>query len=130
MRAAAASGRHGVLLTGDVAFLHDVGGLLAARRHALSATIVVLDDDGGAIFSYLPIAAHGEVVHFEALFRTPHGVDLADAAPLAGAHYERVSCADGFRGGLAASFERGGLTILAVAPTSAYRPGARFVNTT
>jgi 2-succinyl-5-enolpyruvyl-6-hydroxy-3-cyclohexene-1-carboxylate synthase len=113
--AAAASGRHGVLLTGDLAFLHDVGGLLAARRHGLSATIVVLDDDGGAIFSYLPIAAHGEAVHFEALFRTPHGVDLSAAAALAGAHYRRVSAPESFRSALAESFVRGGLSIVAVA---------------
>lgn len=112
--AAAASGRHGVLLTGDLSFLHDVGGLLAARRHALSATIVVLDDDGGGIFSHLPIAAHGEAVRFEALFRTPHGVDLRAAAELAGAHYARVDGVDALRSSLATSFQRGGLTIVAV----------------
>jgi 2-succinyl-5-enolpyruvyl-6-hydroxy-3-cyclohexene-1-carboxylate synthase len=112
--AAAASGQHGVLLTGDLAFLHDVGGLLAARRHGLAATIVVLDDDGGGIFSYLPIAAHAEAVRFESLFRTPHGVDLRAAAELAGAHCVRVDGIDSFRSALAASFQRGGLTIVVV----------------
>jgi len=112
--AAAASGRHGVLLTGDLSFLHDVGGLLVARRHELSATVVVLDDDGGGIFSYLPIAAHGDAVHFESLFRTPHGVDLRAAADLAGANYVRVDRTDEFRSALATSFERRGLTIVAV----------------
>jgi 2-succinyl-5-enolpyruvyl-6-hydroxy-3-cyclohexene-1-carboxylate synthase len=115
--AAAASGRHGVLLTGDVAFLHDVGGLLAARRYELPITIVVLDDDGGGIFSYLPIAAHGDAAHFEALFRTPHGVDLATAAGLGSAHFARLDAADGvdaFRSALAESFHRGGLSVLAV----------------
>jgi len=113
--ACAASGQHGVLLTGDVALLHDVGGLVAARSEALSLTVVVLDDDGGAIFSYLPIAAHGEQVGFDRLFRTAHGVDLRAAADLAAGYYDRVDDVDGFRTALSRSFERGGLTILAVA---------------
>ena len=74
----------------------------------------VLDDDGGGIFSYLPIAAHGDAVHFESLFRTPHGVDLRAAADLAGANYVRVDRTDEFRSALATSFERRGLTIVAV----------------
>jgi 2-succinyl-5-enolpyruvyl-6-hydroxy-3-cyclohexene-1-carboxylate synthase len=65
-----------VLLTGDLALLHDCGALLAARRHALSLTIVVLDNDGGGIFSLLPIADAGDAVGFETYFRTPHGIDL------------------------------------------------------
>jgi 2-succinyl-5-enolpyruvyl-6-hydroxy-3-cyclohexene-1-carboxylate synthase len=102
------------LLTGDLAFLHDVGGLLAARRHSLRATLVVLDDDGGGIFSFLPIAAHGEGVDFEALFRTPHGVDLAHAAALAGARYHRVGSWPEYRDALAAGFSHDGLSIVHV----------------
>ncbi|MBW2421593.1 MAG: 2-succinyl-5-enolpyruvyl-6-hydroxy-3-cyclohexene-1-carboxylic-acid synthase, partial [Deltaproteobacteria bacterium] len=77
--AAAAGVGPAVLLTGDLALLHDLGGLLAARRHGLRGTIVVLNNDGGGIFSFLPIAQHGESVHFEELFTTPHGVDLRPA---------------------------------------------------
>jgi 2-succinyl-5-enolpyruvyl-6-hydroxy-3-cyclohexene-1-carboxylate synthase len=65
-----------VLLTGDLALLHDCGALLAARRHALTLTIAVLDNDGGGIFSLLPIASFGDAVGFETHFRTPHGIDL------------------------------------------------------
>ncbi|HLL84075.1 MAG TPA: 2-succinyl-5-enolpyruvyl-6-hydroxy-3-cyclohexene-1-carboxylic-acid synthase, partial [Longimicrobium sp.] len=53
---AAASGRPTVLLTGDLAFLHDVGGLLVARRSGVPLTVVVVNNDGGGIFSFLPIA--------------------------------------------------------------------------
>jgi len=78
------------LLTGDLAFLHDVGGLLAAKRYGLSLVCVVVNDDGGGIFSYLPIAEFGEAVHFEERFTAPHGVDLARVTALAEGVHMRV----------------------------------------
>jgi len=77
-----------VLVIGDLAFYHDMNGLLAARLHGLDATIVVLNNDGGGIFSFLPQAASTE--HFEQLFGTPHGLDFAPAAALYGATYQRA----------------------------------------
>jgi 2-succinyl-5-enolpyruvyl-6-hydroxy-3-cyclohexene-1-carboxylate synthase len=79
------------LLTGDLAFLHDVGGLLAAKRHGLSMLCVVVNDDGGGIFSYLPVADSSDPTHFEDLFTTPHGTDLAHATALAGGRHVRVA---------------------------------------
>jgi len=73
---AAASGAPTVLWTGDLGLLHDASGLLTASRAGHPLAIVVLDDDGGGIFSHLPVAALGEAVGFERLFRTPHGRDL------------------------------------------------------
>ena len=69
-----------LLLTGDLAVLHDAGGLLAARDHASSLVVLVIQNDGGGIFSFLPIAQQGENVDFEKLFRTPHGLDLSGLA--------------------------------------------------
>ena len=69
-----------MLFTGDLAFLHDLSGLLITRRVNLRLTIVVLDDDGGGIFSMLPIANQGEAVAFRELFHTPHGLDLERVA--------------------------------------------------
>ncbi|MEE3332085.1 MAG: 2-succinyl-5-enolpyruvyl-6-hydroxy-3-cyclohexene-1-carboxylic-acid synthase [Myxococcota bacterium] len=115
--AAVASGRRVCLLTGDLAFLHDVGGLLAARSLPLRATILVVNDDGGGIFSYLPVAAHGEAVEFERLFRTPTGVDLSHAAALVGARWFRVDPAEGapaLRSALRESFACDGLSIVEV----------------
>ena len=71
-----------VLLIGDVALAHDIGGLLAARRLGLSLTIVLLDNDGGGIFEFLPVA--GERDAFEEHVATPHGLDFAHAAALSG----------------------------------------------
>jgi 2-succinyl-5-enolpyruvyl-6-hydroxy-3-cyclohexene-1-carboxylate synthase len=78
---ALASATPTALLVGDIAFLHDQNGLLglAARRPDL--TIVVVDNDGGGIFSFLPQATEVPEDRFETLFGTPHGVDpLAVAA--------------------------------------------------
>ncbi len=74
----------------------DISGELAAR-HGLRATIVVLDNDGGGIFSFLPIAAHGAAVGFEEHFRTPHGLDLAAVASAYGARAARVGSWEHFR---------------------------------
>lgn len=83
--AAIASGRPTTLLLGDVSFLHDLDGLLAAREAPL--TIVVLHNDGGRLFEQLPIAAHaGQLRHFT----TPHGLDLRPAAELARLSYAEV----------------------------------------
>ena len=76
-----------VLLIGDVALAHDIGGLLAARRLDLALTIVLLNNDGGGIFHFLPVA--GEADAFEEHVATPHGLDFAHAAALYGCRYER-----------------------------------------
>ncbi len=107
--AAAADVGPTVLLTGDLALVHDLGGLLAGREGrspGLSLTIVVLDNDGGGIFSFLPIAAHGESVRFEELFRTPHGLDFAHAARLFGAGYARVESVAHYRAALKDAFSQ------------------------
>jgi 2-succinyl-5-enolpyruvyl-6-hydroxy-3-cyclohexene-1-carboxylate synthase len=83
------------LLTGDVALLHDVGGLLAARRLELPLAIVLLDNDGGGIFHFLPVASEGEA--FERHVATPHGVDFAHVATLYGLAHERVAAPEPFR---------------------------------
>jgi 2-succinyl-5-enolpyruvyl-6-hydroxy-3-cyclohexene-1-carboxylate synthase len=75
-----------VLLIGDVALAHDIGGLLASRRLGLALTIVLLNNDGGGIFHFLPVA--GERDAFEEHVATPHGLDFAHAAALYGCDYE------------------------------------------
>ena len=72
--AAAHGGGNVCALVGDVAFGHDVGGLLAVRRLGLSMTIVLLDNGGGGIFDHLPIAGAKDV--YEEHVATPHGLDF------------------------------------------------------
>ncbi len=76
-----------VLLIGDVALAHDIGGLLAASRLGLAITIVLLNNDGGGIFHFLPVS--GERDAFEQHVATPHGLDFVHAARLYSCGYER-----------------------------------------
>lgn len=87
------------VLIGDVATLHDLNALVLARALGVDLTIVVVNNDGGGIFSFLPIAE--KTTHFERLFATPHGLDFVDAARLAGARYHRPDTVAAFRAALA-----------------------------
>jgi 2-succinyl-5-enolpyruvyl-6-hydroxy-3-cyclohexene-1-carboxylate synthase len=75
------------LLVGDLSFLHDLNGMLAASKYDLDATVVVLNNDGGGIFSFLPQAEQLDAPTFEALFGTPTGLDVAAATRLFGASH-------------------------------------------
>jgi 2-succinyl-5-enolpyruvyl-6-hydroxy-3-cyclohexene-1-carboxylate synthase len=77
------SGAPTAVLVGDVAFLHDANALAGAARRGVHLAVVVVDNDGGGIFSFLPQAGALDAERFELLFGTPHGTDLA---ALAGAH--------------------------------------------
>jgi 2-succinyl-5-enolpyruvyl-6-hydroxy-3-cyclohexene-1-carboxylate synthase len=79
--AALATGRPAWLLTGELALLHDVGGLLAARRAGADLHIVCLNNGGGAIFDFLPVAEHADPDLYERHIATPAGVDLKSIAP-------------------------------------------------
>lgn len=99
------------LLIGDVALLHDLTGWLIARRYGLSLTVIVVNNDGGGIFHFLPIAERS--AHFEALFGTPHGVDVAHVAALAGAQLHRPTELDGLGATVRRCLE-GGLHLIEV----------------
>lgn len=68
-----------VVVAGDIAFYHDMNGLLAIDRLGVDATIIVVNNDGGGIFRRLPIATHPT---FEEYFLTPHNLDFGPAADL------------------------------------------------
>jgi 2-succinyl-5-enolpyruvyl-6-hydroxy-3-cyclohexene-1-carboxylate synthase len=73
---AAATGRPVAVVLGDVALLHDSSSLVALARRDVEVKIVVIDNDGGGIFSFLPQASELTADRFEQLFGTPHGTDL------------------------------------------------------
>jgi 2-succinyl-5-enolpyruvyl-6-hydroxy-3-cyclohexene-1-carboxylate synthase len=88
--AAAADSGPVVLVVGDVSFLHDLNALVTARLHHLSATIVLVNNDGGGIFSFLPQASTddpgvGLPDAYEELFGTPHGLDFGPIVRAMGA---------------------------------------------
>jgi 2-succinyl-5-enolpyruvyl-6-hydroxy-3-cyclohexene-1-carboxylate synthase len=110
--AAAATSGPVVLLIGDVALAHDLGGLLAARRLGLSLTIVLLNNDGGGIFHFLPIA--GEHDAFDQHIATPHGLEFAHAAALYGCGYQRAEDVEQLRAGIERSLRAQATTIIEV----------------
>jgi 2-succinyl-5-enolpyruvyl-6-hydroxy-3-cyclohexene-1-carboxylate synthase len=74
------SGAPTVVLLGDIAFCHDMSSLTALAARQLDLSIVVVDNDGGAIFSFLPQATTLPVDVFEQVFGTPHGTDVVEVA--------------------------------------------------
>ena len=78
-------GRPVTLLIGDLAMLHDLNSLAMLRN--VQVVVVVLNNDGGGIFSFLPVAKYGEF--FEPYFGTPQGVDFEPAARMFGLDYEQ-----------------------------------------
>ena len=93
--AAAATGQPAAALLGDLALLHDLSGLLAARRIGVPLLLVVVNNDGGGIFNFLPVAQATD--RFEELFATPHGLDLSHLAALCGARLSRPRTASELR---------------------------------
>jgi 2-succinyl-5-enolpyruvyl-6-hydroxy-3-cyclohexene-1-carboxylate synthase len=101
-----------VALLGDLCLVHDVNGLLGVGDRGLDLTFVVLDNDGGGIFSFLPQAGLPE--HFELLFGTPHGLDLAALAGVYGLAAERVEKASAVVPAVEAAIAAGGVRLVIV----------------
>jgi 2-succinyl-5-enolpyruvyl-6-hydroxy-3-cyclohexene-1-carboxylate synthase len=110
--AAAGQQQPTVLVLGDLSFFHDLNGLLAARMHQLNLTIVLINNDGGGIFSFLPQAAYSE--HFEQLFGTPTGLDFRLAVQMYGGQCQKVDSWEQFREAVTRSFNTGGLQVIEV----------------
>ena len=71
MGAAIATGLPTWVLIGELALRHDAGGLLAARRAGVPLEIVCIDNGGGGIFDFLPVAEHADPAAYEAHIATP-----------------------------------------------------------
>ena len=88
--AVAADGRcH--LLTGELALLHDIGGLLAARHHGIDLTIICVNNGGGGIFDFLPVAETAARDAYEEHIATPSGASLERVAALAGIPHRKAA---------------------------------------
>jgi 2-succinyl-5-enolpyruvyl-6-hydroxy-3-cyclohexene-1-carboxylate synthase len=110
--AAAVSPGPVVLFVGDLSFYHDMNGLLAAKLHGIDATIVVVNNDGGGIFSFLPQAELLEPDLFDRLFGTPTGLDFEHAAGLYGASFSRPRDWPSFRRDVCRGIDTPGLSIV------------------
>jgi 2-succinyl-5-enolpyruvyl-6-hydroxy-3-cyclohexene-1-carboxylate synthase len=88
-----------VLHIGDVALVHDLGALLCASRLGLAIAIVVVDNGGGGIFDFLPVATQRDA--YEEHVLTPTGLDVERAAALFGAAYAAIASLGELRAALA-----------------------------
>jgi 2-succinyl-5-enolpyruvyl-6-hydroxy-3-cyclohexene-1-carboxylate synthase len=84
---------------GDVALAHDLGGLLAGRRVGAPLTLVVVDNAGGGIFDFLPVATQRDA--FEEHVLTPTGLEVAKVAALYDATYRAIPDVAALRAALA-----------------------------
>ena len=85
-----------------------------ARRHEVNLTIVVFDNDGGGIFSLLPIADQADPKIFETHFRTPHGADLEPIARAFGANFARVTSWEHFRAAIKNALGAPGVSVVEI----------------
>lgn len=105
-----------VLVVGDLTFYHDLNGLLAAKKYGLNLTVVVINNDGGGIFSFLPQAEH-HPDHFEEYFGTPTGLNFSLVTEMYGGTFTRIQNWEEFRAAVTTGITEGGLHIVEV-PTN------------
>jgi 2-succinyl-5-enolpyruvyl-6-hydroxy-3-cyclohexene-1-carboxylate synthase len=112
--ASAVAGQHEpvVLVLGDLSFFHDLNGLLAASLHRLNLTIILINNDGGGIFSFLPQAAYPE--HFEQLFGTPTGLEFRLVVEMYGGRYQRAENWESFRKAVNQGIHSSGLDVIEI----------------
>lgn len=100
------------LIVGDLAFLHDMNSLLIAARSNYPIRIIVINNDGGGIFHFLPVAELNE--HFEPLFGTPHGMIFENAAAQFGLPYRVTDSVLRFREDFAELCQQGGSFVIEI----------------
>ncbi len=111
----AAGSEHPVILyAGDLALLHDVGGLLRGVKMGIDLTIVVPNNNGGGVFSFLPISGAVPPDEFRQYFHTPHDVDLARLLTGMGVRHRLAHTADELKHALAESIAGGGIAVVEV----------------
>jgi 2-succinyl-5-enolpyruvyl-6-hydroxy-3-cyclohexene-1-carboxylate synthase len=101
---------HSLLLIGDLSFYHDMNGLLAAK-YGINLTIVVINNRGGGIFSFLPIADAG-IEKFEQFWTADAGLDLKKVAELYHCQFSKTDNLEELRVSINESFSKIGIQII------------------
>lgn len=100
-----------VLVTGDLAFYHDLNGLLIGKTHNLNLIILLLNNDGGGIFRYLP---QSKEKHFQYLFETSHGMNFEGIRTLYDLKYFKVKNYEDFENAFKESLKLEGIKLIEV----------------
>lgn len=100
------------LVIGDLSFYHDLNSLFAAKHYQLNITILLINNNGGGIFSFLPQVE--EKKHFEALFGTPLDISFEKAISMYEGNYKLVDTKQALKESLASAYKKGTLSVIEV----------------
>ncbi|RHW30742.1 2-succinyl-5-enolpyruvyl-6-hydroxy-3-cyclohexene-1-carboxylic-acid synthase [Neobacillus notoginsengisoli] len=100
------------LVLGDLTFFHDMNGLIAAKQYGLDLTVILINNNGGGIFSFLPQS--GQAKNFERLFGTPLGLDYSHVVEMYGGKFSRVENWLQFNESIELAKEEPGLKVIEV----------------
>ncbi|XJZ26592.1 2-succinyl-5-enolpyruvyl-6-hydroxy-3-cyclohexene-1-carboxylic-acid synthase [Bacillota bacterium Lsc_1132] len=100
------------LLIGDLTFFHDLNGLLPAKLYDLDVTIILVNNNGGGIFSFLPQAEHRK--NFEQLFGTPLNLEFEHVVRMYGGKFTTITGLAGFQSAMKGSRNMHGLNVIEV----------------
>ncbi|RDW20981.1 2-succinyl-5-enolpyruvyl-6-hydroxy-3-cyclohexene-1-carboxylic-acid synthase [Oceanobacillus chungangensis] len=109
---AATTGNPVTIVSGDLSFFHDMNGLLAAKHYQLNVTILLINNNGGGIFSFLSQA--NDKKHFEALFGTPLNIDFQHAVSMYGGEYKLAKTETELKELLTKSYQEKGLHVIEI----------------
>lgn len=100
------------LVLGDLTFFHDLNGLLAAKLYDIDIHIIVINNNGGGIFSFLPQAEHA--AKFELLFGTPLNIEFEHVVKMYNGSFAKIEGWDEFRHAMQQSSKKNGLNVYEV----------------
>lgn len=100
------------LVLGDLTFFHDLNGLIAAKQYRIDINILLINNNGGGIFSFLPQASHPK--NFEKLFGTPLDLKFQHAVEMYGGKYDLITDWDHFSSIMNQNKEVSGLKVMEI----------------
>lgn len=100
------------LVLGDLTFFHDLNGLIVSKLYDIDLRIIVINNNGGGIFSFLPQNSHPK--HFERLFGTPLDLNFESAVSMYGGTFSRVSSWLDFTSSFEQNIAKKGLSVIEV----------------
>lgn len=101
------------LVLGDLTFFHDLNGLIAAKLYNIDIHIILVNNNGGGIFSFLPQSEHPK--NFELLFGTPLNIEFEHAVRMFNGNFSKIQNWDQFELEMKKSVHQSGINVYEVA---------------
>jgi 2-succinyl-5-enolpyruvyl-6-hydroxy-3-cyclohexene-1-carboxylate synthase len=103
------------LVVGDLTFYHDLNGLLAAKLYNINIKILLVNNNGGGIFSFLPQSGHPK--NFELLFGTPLDLDFEHVVRMYNGKFDKITSWDEFTSTFLRNMDDSGLSVMEISTT-------------